>query len=61
MGRAHALAHHRAGPKIAGLVNCSGADLPDAPHACRRLRTADQGLARNPRPVAIATFSVADG
>ena len=61
MGRAHALAHHRAGPKITGLVNRSGADLPDAPHACRRLRTADQGPVRNPRPVVIATFSVADG
>ena len=57
MGRSHALAHHRAGSTIVGLVNRSDRDLPEALRPYPRFRTAEEGLALKPDLVVIATYS----
>jgi predicted dehydrogenase len=57
MGQSHALAHHRAGSAIVGLVNRSPRDLPPDLARYPMFRTADEGLAQNPDLVVIATYS----
>jgi predicted dehydrogenase len=57
MGRAHALAHHRLGSEIVGLVNRSDVDLPEELRACPRFRSLDEGLQTRPDLVVIATYT----
>ena len=57
MGRSHALAHHRLGSDITGLVNRSDVELPGELQDCPRFRTFDEGLRTNPDLVVIATYT----
>jgi predicted dehydrogenase len=57
MGRSHALAHHRLGSEIVGLVNRSDVELPDGLRACPRFRTFEEGLQTRPDLVVIATYT----
>ena len=57
MGRSHALAHHRLGSQIVGLVNRSDADLPEELRAYPRFRTFEEGLRTRPDLVVIATYT----
>jgi predicted dehydrogenase len=57
MGRSHALAHHRLGSEIVGLVNRSDVELPDELCNYPRLRTFEEGLQTKPDLVVIATYT----
>jgi predicted dehydrogenase len=57
MGRSHAMAHHRLGSEISGLVNRSDVDLPEELRACPRFTSLDEGLQTWPGLVIIATHT----
>jgi predicted dehydrogenase len=57
MGRSHAMAHHRLGSEISGLVNRSDVDLPEELRACPRFTSLDEGLQTRPGLVIIATHT----
>jgi predicted dehydrogenase len=57
MGRSHALAHHRLGSEIVGLVNRSDAELSEELSAYPRFRTFEEGLQTRPDLVVIATYT----
>jgi predicted dehydrogenase len=57
MGRSHALAHHRLGSQILGLVNRSEVDMPDELGAYPRFRSFEEGLQTKPDLVVIATYT----
>jgi predicted dehydrogenase len=57
MGRSHALAHHRLGSEIVGLVNRSEVELPKELRACPCFRTFEEGLQTRPDLVVIATYT----
>jgi predicted dehydrogenase len=57
MGRSHALAHHRLGSEITGLVNRSDADLPAELSAYPRFSSFEEGMRRKPELVVIATYT----
>jgi predicted dehydrogenase len=57
MGQSHALAHHRMGSQIVGLVNRSDVELPQELQAYPRFRTLEEGLATGPDLVVIATYA----
>jgi predicted dehydrogenase len=57
MGRSHAMAHHRLGSEITGLVNRSDVDLPEELRACPRFASLDEGLQTRPGLVIIATHT----
>lgn len=57
MGRSHALAHHRMGSRIVGLVNRSEVDLPEELRPYPRFRTVKEGLETKPDLVVIATYA----
>jgi predicted dehydrogenase len=57
MGRSHALAHHRLGSEVAGLVNRSDLELPEALSGYPRCRTFEEGMKTKPDIVVIATYS----
>lgn len=57
MGRSHALAHHRMGSQIVGLVNRSEVDLSAELQGYPRFRTMEEGLAAKPDLVVIATYA----
>ncbi|MDB6177357.1 Gfo/Idh/MocA family oxidoreductase [Paracoccus sp. Z330] len=57
MGLTHAIAHHRLGSQIVGLVNRSDIALPPELQGYPRYHSFDQGLAQKPDLVVIATYS----
>ncbi len=57
MGRSHALAHHRLGSEIVGLVNRSYVELPEDLRAFPRFRTFEEGMQTKPNLVVIATYT----
>ena len=57
MGRSHALAHHRMGSQIVGLVNRSDVELPAELQGYPCFRTMEEGLAAKPDLVVIATYA----
>jgi predicted dehydrogenase len=57
MGMSHALAHHKAGSEIVGLVNRSPVPMPEGMEKYPLFRTFEEGLATNPDLVVIATYS----
>ena len=57
MGQSHALAHHRLGSQIVGLVNRSPRDLAPELAGCPRFATFEEGLAQRPDLVVIATYT----
>jgi predicted dehydrogenase len=57
MGRSHAIAHHRLGSEIVGLVNRSDVVLPDELRACPRFQTFEEGMRTRPDLVVIATYT----
>ncbi len=57
MGRSHALAHHRLGSQITGLVNRSDIALPAELQSYPRFRTLTEGLQTRPDLVVIATYA----
>ncbi|QYZ70303.1 Gfo/Idh/MocA family protein [Neotabrizicola shimadae] len=57
MGQSHALAHHRLGSQIVGLVNRSPRDLPPELAGYPRFATFAEGLAQRPDLVVIATYT----
>jgi predicted dehydrogenase len=57
MGMSHALAHHKAGSEIVGLVNRSVVELPAGMEKYPLFKTFEEGLAMKPDLVVIATYS----
>ncbi len=57
MGQSHALAHHRLGSQIVGLVNRSPRDLPQELAGYPRFESFEDGLAQRPDLVVIATYT----
>ena len=57
MGRSHALAHHRLGSQITGLVNRSPMTLPPELQHYDQFITLDAALKTNPDLVVIATYA----
>lgn len=57
MGVSHALAHHKLGSEIVGLINRSDVDLPEELQSYPRFRSFDEGMATQPDLVVIATYS----
>lgn len=57
MGRSHALAHHRLGSEIMGLVNRSPVSLPEPLAGLPRPATFEDGMAERPDLVVIATYT----
>lgn len=57
MGQSHALAHHRLGSRIVGLVNRSPRDLAPELAGYPRFQTFEEGLAQHPDLVVIATYT----
>lgn len=57
MGQSHALAHHRLGSQIVGLVNRSPRDLAPELASYPRFQTFEEGLAQHPDLVVIATYT----
>ncbi|MEM1362264.1 MAG: Gfo/Idh/MocA family oxidoreductase [Pseudomonadota bacterium] len=57
MGQSHALAHHKLGSEIVGLVNRSDVDLPEGLESYPRFKSFDDGMATQPDLVVIATYS----
>lgn len=57
MGQSHALAHHRLGSQIVGLVNRSPRDLAPELAGYPRFQTFEEGLAQHPDLVVIATYT----
>jgi predicted dehydrogenase len=57
MGRSHALAHHRLGSEIVGLVNRSDNELPEELRNYPRFRTFEEGLQTKPDLAVIATYA----
>ncbi|MBI1170589.1 gfo/Idh/MocA family oxidoreductase [bacterium] len=57
MGRSHALAHHRLGSEIVGLVNRSTPTLPPELQGYRHFTSLDEGLTTRPDLVVIATYA----
>ena len=57
MGMSHALAHHKAGSEIVGLVNRSPVSLPTGMETYPFFKTFEEGLAMRPELAVIATYS----
>ena len=57
MGMSHALAHHKAGSEIVGLVNRSTVAMPEGMETYPVFRTFEEGLAAKPDLVVVATYS----
>ncbi len=57
MGMSHALAHHRMGSEIVGLVNRSAVLIPEGMEKYPVFKTFEEGLAIKPDLVVIATYS----
>jgi predicted dehydrogenase len=57
MGRSHALAHHRLGSEIVGLVNRSDLELPGELRGYPRFNTFEEGMQAHPDLVVIATYT----
>ncbi|MBC7480184.1 MAG: Gfo/Idh/MocA family oxidoreductase [Pseudorhodobacter sp.] len=57
MGRSHAMAHHKAGSKIVGLINRSPMTLPPELQPYPQFRTLADALHTNPDLVVIATYA----
>ena len=57
MGRSHALAHHRLGSRIVGLVNRSPMTLPPDLQSYPQFTSLDAALALKPDLVVIATYA----
>ena len=57
MGRSHAMAHHKAGSEIVGLVNRSAMTLPPELQSYPQFRTLTDALHTRPDLVVIATYA----
>jgi predicted dehydrogenase len=57
MGQSHALAHHRLGSEIVGLINRSPRDLVPELAGYPRFASFEEGLAQRPDLVVIATYT----
>jgi predicted dehydrogenase len=57
MGMSHALAHHKAGSEIVGLVNRSAVAMPAGMEKYHFFNTFEEGLATKPDLAVIATYS----